>query len=93
MSASRSRLTRSARVRLVALLNGTVVGQVYQMGNGRLAFAYDDAWRTGDGTYPLSLSMPLLAREHGDRAIRAYLWGLLPDNPDVLEWWARRTLL
>jgi serine/threonine-protein kinase HipA len=60
------------------------------MGNGRLAFVYDEAWRTADGSYPLSLSMPLRTREHGDRAIRAYLWGLLPDNPDVLEWWARR---
>jgi serine/threonine-protein kinase HipA len=77
-------------VRLVALLDGSVVGQVYQMGSGSLAFVYDDAWRTADEAYPLSLSMPLVAREHGDRAIRAYLWGLLPDNPAVLEWWARR---
>lgn len=88
--APKSRLTKSARVRLVALLNGNVVGHVYQMGNGRLAFVYDEEWRTGDSAYPLSLSMPLLAREHSDRAIRAYLWGLLPENPDVLAWWARR---
>lgn len=88
--ASRSRLTKSARVRLVALLDGRVVGQVYQMANGSLAFVYEDAWRIADDAYPLSLSMPLLAREHGDRAVRAYLWGLLPDNPAILEWWARR---
>ncbi len=88
--APQSRLTKSARVRLVALLNGKMVGHVYQMGNGRLAFVYDEEWRTSDLAYPLSLSMPLLAREHSDRAIRAYLWGLLPDNPDVLAWWARR---
>jgi len=90
MRSSRSRLTRSARLRLVTLMDGVVVGQVYQMGNGRLAFRYEDSWRKGEGAYPLSLSMPLTAAEHGDQAIRAYLWGLLPDNPDVLEWWARR---
>lgn len=86
----RSQLTRSARVRLTALLNGTVVGHVYQMGNGRLAFVYEDAWRQAETAYPLSLSMPLTATEHGDRVIRAFLWGLLPDNPDVMAWWARR---
>lgn len=85
-----TRLTRSARLRLVALLDGSVVGQVYEMGNGRLAFRYDESWRQSPGAYPLTLSMPLAAIEHGHRAIRSYLWGLLPDNPDVLEWWARR---
>ncbi len=86
----RTRLTRSAKPRLVALLDGAVVGQVYQSGNGRLAFRYDAEWQSSADAYPLSLSMPLAATEHNDRAIRAFLWGLLPDNPDVLEWWARR---
>lgn len=90
MMAARSRLTRSARLRLVVLLNGAVVGQVYQTGNGRLSFVYDEAWRTARDTYPLSLSMPLAAREHGHRVVSAYLWGLLPDNPHVVEWWAKR---
>lgn len=90
MMASRSRLTRSAKVRLTALLNGTVVGHVHQMGNGRLAFVYDETWRSNRAAYPLSLSMPLTAKEHSDRVTRAYLWGLLPDNPDVLAWWAKR---
>jgi serine/threonine-protein kinase HipA len=86
----RSRLTRSARKQLVALINGIVVGHVHQTGNGRLMFAYVDEWREAKGAHPLSLAMPLTGREHGDRAIRAFLWGLLPDNPDVLAWWARR---
>jgi serine/threonine-protein kinase HipA len=90
MTGPRSRLTRSARMRLVALMNGVVVGHIYQMGNGRLAFRYEDSWRRESNAYPLSLSMPLTATEHGDRAIRSYLWGLLPDNQDVLDWWARR---
>lgn len=74
----------------MALLNGEPVGEVYHMGNGRLAFQYAEQWRESRHAYPLSLSMPLAARQHGDRAIRSYLWNLLPDNPDVLEWWARR---
>jgi serine/threonine-protein kinase HipA len=88
--ADRSRLTRSAAVRLVALLNGVRIGQVYQMANRRLAFRYDDAWRFAAGAYPLSLSMPLAAEEHGDRAIRNYMWGLLSEDPSVLASWARR---
>lgn len=90
MTVPRSRLTKTARVRLTALMNGEVVGYVYQTGNGRLAFRYEDSWRRIESNYPLSLSMPMTATEHGDRATRSYLWGLLPDNPDVLEWWARR---
>ena len=33
--------------------------------------------------------MPLDAREHGHRATAAYLWGLMPDDPKVVEYWAR----
>ena len=43
---TRSRLTGSAKLRLTALLEGRVAGHVFQMGNGRLAFRYDDAWRS-----------------------------------------------
>ena len=87
---TRSRLTGSAKLRLTALLEGRVAGHVFQMGNGRLAFRYDDAWRSEPRAYPLSLSMPLSVAEHGNQATRAFLWGLLPDNPDVVAWWARR---
>ena len=41
-------------------------------------------------SYPLSLSMPLAAKEHGPAAIEAFLWGLLPDNEFVLDRWARK---
>ena len=89
--APRTRLTNSARVRLVVLLNGAIVGHVYRAGNGRLTFVYTEAWRASEAAFPLSLSMPLAAREHGHRAVQAYLWGLVPDNPRVVEWWARRS--
>jgi hypothetical protein len=49
---------------LVALLGGIEVGRVHRDSKGRLTFIYDDAWREANGAYPLSLSMPLAAKEH-----------------------------
>ena len=90
MMAARTRLTGSSRHKLTALLDGAVVGQLYQSAKGTLGFRYEDSWRSDPASYPLSLSLPLHAVEHRDRAIRSYLWGLLPDNPQVLEFWAKR---
>jgi len=75
---------------LVALLDGKEVGRVHSDVRGRLTFAYDDAWRETPDAYPLSLSMPLAAKEHGRAAIEAFLWGLLPDNERVLDRWAAK---
>jgi serine/threonine-protein kinase HipA len=74
---------------LIALLNGKQIGRVYDA-RGRLTFVYDDDWREAPDAYPLSLSMPLTAREHGRSAVQAFLWGLLPDNELVLSRWATR---
>lgn len=77
------------RLRLAALLDGHLVGHVYQAPGGRLRFAYTDRWREHRDTYPLSLAMPIVAREHGHEAIHAFLWGLLPDNSHTLDQYAR----
>jgi serine/threonine-protein kinase HipA len=74
---------------LVALLEGREVGVVRQA-SGRLSFRYEDSWRAAPGAYPLSLSLPLAARDHGHAAINAFLWGLLPDNELILDRWAKR---
>lgn len=74
---------------LITLLGGEVVGRVCQS-RGRLSFVYERAWQESDAAHPLSLSMPLAAREHGNDAIAAFLWGLLPDNEQILDRWARR---
>lgn len=74
---------------LVALLDGRVVGAVHRGGSGALRFVYDDVWRLDPDAYPLSLSMPLTAAEHGDRAITPFLWGLLPDSERTLERYGR----
>jgi serine/threonine-protein kinase HipA len=75
---------------LIALLNGREIGRVRRQKGGRLSFTYDDAWRTARGAYPLSISMPMAAAEHGHAVVDAYLWGLLPDNEVILGRWAQR---
>jgi serine/threonine-protein kinase HipA len=74
---------------VVTLLDGKEVGRVHN-DRGRLTFVYHDEWRNAREAYPLSLSMPLAAKEHGRAVIEAYLWGLLPDNERVLDRWAAK---
>ena len=75
---------------LVALLNGEPIGIVEQRRGGDLAFTYEDAWRDGPESYPLSLSIPLAGRSHPDATVRPFLEGLLPDNRRVLARLGRR---
>lgn len=75
---------------LIVLLNGREIGQVTRDRRGRLRLLYADDWREADGAFPLSLSMPLAAAEHGHKPVEAFLWGLLPDNDNVLNRWAQR---
>lgn len=75
---------------LVTLLGGREIGRVRRDARNRITFTYSDEWRGAEDAYPLSLSMPLAAREHGPAAIEAFLWGLLPDNEFVLDRWAKK---
>jgi serine/threonine-protein kinase HipA len=75
---------------LLTLLGGQIVGRVHSRAGGRLSFTYEPLWREADDSYPLSLSMPLAAREHDHNTISAFLWGLLPDSEQVLDRWARK---
>jgi HipA-like protein len=56
----------------------------------KLLFRYEQAWQSDPGSFPLSLSMPLTAREHPHDAIESFLWGLLPDNDGVLRRWGTK---
>lgn len=71
------------------VLHGAVAGHVYATANRRLTFRYEESWRENPAAFPLSLSMPLSAAEHGHRATSAFLWGLLPDNQGVITQWGR----
>jgi len=75
---------------LVTLLGDEPIGRVRRARRGQLSFVYDDHWRAARNAYPLSLSMPLSAREHSHARIESFLWNLLPDNSLVLERWAKR---
>ena len=82
---------RTARPVLVAVANGTVMGEVLDYGTGRdYGFRYADAWRFDRRAFPLSLSMPLARADAPPGVTVPYLWGLLPDNDRVLKRWAHR---
>lgn len=77
------------------LLNGDEIGTLERSKSGLVRFAYRDAWResgdkSGSPRLPLSLSMPLAARDHAGSVVENFLWGLLPDNEVVLREWGRR---
>lgn len=75
---------------LVVLLEDQVAGTLTRTRGGALRFAYDDTYRHAPDATPLSLSMPLAEAEYGDAVVTPWLWGLLPDNGQVLERWAKQ---
>jgi serine/threonine-protein kinase HipA len=75
---------------LWAFLDGRRVGIVTQTPQGQLTFSYDDDYRHRPDATPLSLSMPLAAPQHRNKAVRAYLDGLLPDSQPARERWGQQ---
>jgi serine/threonine-protein kinase HipA len=75
---------------LIAIIEGREMGRLVRDKTGKLSFAYNEQWRDAPHAYPLSISMPLALSEHGNAKIDPFLWGLLPDNANVLDHWARR---
>jgi serine/threonine-protein kinase HipA len=73
---------------LVVLLNGARLGTIIE-DRGEYALTYDEEYLHGPAATPLSLSMPMSSPRHPDRVVRAFLWGLLPDNDQVIQRWAR----
>lgn len=74
---------------LQVYLDGTVIGMVTQSNHGYLSFSYDDEYTVTANPTPLSLSLPILSNRHRDKAVRAYLEGLLPDSEGARQRWAR----
>ncbi|BFU47294.1 type II toxin-antitoxin system HipA family toxin [Krasilnikovia sp. MM14-A1004] len=74
---------------LTVLLAGRRAATLDQGPGGTLTLTYDDEWRTSAGATPLSLSMPLAAKNYSGRIVHAFCQGLLPDNERVLERWGR----
>lgn len=79
-----------AEEKLYVLLNNLTMGELFRSTQGKLRFCYDEVYLRDGPNIPLSLSMPLLKREHPHERISPFLWGLLPDNDLLLERWAAR---
>jgi len=75
---------------LIAIIEGREMGRVARDKTGKLSFTYNEEWRNAPDAFPLSISMPLALSEHGNAKIDPFLWGLLPDNANVLDHWGRR---
>lgn len=75
---------------LHVLMDGRPAGLLTQDRHGALRFTYEAGYRDDPSATPLSLSMPLARSAHVGPALDAFLWGLLPDNPGVLDRWAGR---
>jgi serine/threonine-protein kinase HipA len=74
---------------LAILMNGVEAGRLdYE--RGRLTLTYLSSWRERRDAVPISLSMPLTAETHSDAIVRPFIWGLLPDNDQIIQEWARR---
>ncbi len=74
---------------LAVLMNGVRAGALTRLAAGRLRLTYDDGYRSRRDATPLSVSMPLVEREHSESAVRPWISGLLPDNQQVVQRWAR----
>ena len=64
-----------------------VVGELILHSGGELEIRFDDAYRADVGAVPLSTKMPLESPSHKGIALENWLWGLLPDDQNVLEKW------
>lgn len=74
---------------LIVLLEGDPIGTVERLGSGALRLRYDEGYRGEASATLLSVSMLPAEEVHGDARVTPWLWGLLPDNADVLTRWGR----
>ena len=72
------------------LLSGRVAGQLDVDGNGAPRLTYSTTWADAIGAYPLSLSLPITQQIYPAATVSAVLWGLLPDNENLLQRWGSR---
>lgn len=75
---------------LVVLLEGRPIGEIERLSGGSLRLRYHDGYRNDPFATPLSVSMPVTEEVHLDARLTPWLWGLLPDNVDVLTRWGAR---
>ena len=71
---------------LAILLNGRLADTVHDDVDG-VSFVYDDDYlNVRANSVPLSLRMPMTHHQHPGGAIKTWLRGRLPDNPELLRY-------
>ena len=68
----------------------TRLGILTQDQHGKIQLRYEDDWAENQENFPISLSLPLSAKEHGHPTVANFLWGLLPDNGRILGAWGKQ---
>lgn len=71
--------------KLIAYMNGELVGTLEKHNNGAHTFQYDKSWLTNAVTRPLSLSLKLQLPVITSDAVINYFDNLLPDSPQVRD--------
>ncbi|WP_412515160.1 type II toxin-antitoxin system HipA family toxin [Vibrio cyclitrophicus] len=71
--------------KLIAYMNGELVGTLEKHKNGAHTFQYDKNWLTNAVTRPLSLSLKLQLPAITSDAVINYFDNLLPDSPQVRD--------
>ncbi len=74
---------------LAIWMDGRRLGTLDGSDSRNLQIAYDESWTSGEDSTPLSISMPLATPVHSGKTVSAYLWGLLPNNEQVISRWAK----
>ena len=74
---------------LAVLLRGQIAAALHLTTAGKLRLRYDDSYRADPAATPLSVSMPLSSAAYDDSVVTPWLWGLLPDDREVLRRWGR----
>ncbi|WP_449218153.1 HipA N-terminal domain-containing protein [Vibrio sp. E150_018] len=71
--------------KLIAYMNGELVGTLEKHKNGAHTFQYDKNWITNAASRPLSLSLKLQLPTITSDAVINFFDNLLPDSPQVRD--------
>lgn len=74
---------------LAVLLGAQIAAELNRTSGGKLQLRYHDNYRANPAATPLSVSMPLSSADYGDGVVTPWLWGLLPDDREVLRRWGQ----
>src|SRR5882757_11381733 len=68
---------------LLLMIEGNLIGRVRADKAGRLSLDYEAGWRESPQGHSISVNMPLAKIIYPHKPVLAYLWNLLPENPNV----------